>query len=118
MNGLLLPCLCAIAFLQQPAGEAAPADPHAFVEVVAARATYYVQEPVRVVLRIGFDVGFLRQNGIPLFHQRLDVPLQLHAPWLSDLSGTRVLAAAASAPAEQQRRLSLAVNDNRAVALQ
>jgi len=118
VNGLLPPCLCAIAFLQQPSGEATPADPHAFVEVVAARATYYVQEPVRVVLRIGFDAGFLRQNGIPLFHQRLDVPLQLHAPWLQDLPGTRILAAAASAPAGQQTRLSLAVNDNRAVALQ
>ena len=67
------------------------AEEHAFLELETPRDTYFVHEPIRLRLRFGVDGRFLRANMIQLFRRHLDVPVQVQAPWLRDLPGTRAL---------------------------
>ena len=53
----------------------------AFVEVVAVQDSYFRHQPAYLELRFGFEVGFLRDNLIQVFRQRLDVPAQLELDW-------------------------------------
>ena len=73
----------------------------AFVEVVAPRDRYFVQERVSLRLRFGIEKEFLRKNLIQPFRQRMDVPVRLDAPWLGDLAGTVAL------PEEPDERVKL-----------
>jgi hypothetical protein len=111
--GLSLGILAAFAAGQQvdrlPAGPGGPsAEQRAFVEVVADRKRYVVNEPVEILLRVGFDSKFFEAQSVPLFRRPMDVPIQLQAGWLDDLPGTRDLPTATSLDAE---RLSLALDD-------
>src|SRR6185295_7030519 len=66
----------------------------AFIELVAERSTAFEQQPTTVTLRFGFWREQLAQNLVPMFQQRLDLPIQLDAPWLDRLSGAFVRKAA------------------------
>ncbi len=62
----------------------AQSPPPVFVEVVPARATVYVEQPLHGVLRIGYDAAFFRDHGVDLFAQRFDLPFGLRAAWFED----------------------------------
>lgn len=109
-------CLGAALAAQQLPGPEASGAQHAFVELATPRDTYYVQESIRLRLRLGFEREFFEENGIQLFHRRLDVPLQLEAPWLENLPGAILLAGEADGPGGP--RLSFALGDDRAEAAQ
>lgn len=78
-------------------------DQYAFVEFVTPRQRYYVHEPVRLRVRIGFDASFFAANAIQLFRQPLDVPVHLQARWLRDLSGAVPLRSSTPGPGERRR---------------
>jgi hypothetical protein len=82
------------------------AGDHAFVETETARESYFVHEPIRVTLRIGFDRAFFQTNAVQLFHRRLEVPLQVLAPWIVELPGTVLRSSEARRPGR-----SIALND-------
>jgi hypothetical protein len=90
---------------------AAPERELAFVEVAAPREVFFVHEPIRLRLRVGFDATFFRSNAIQPFHQRLDVPVHLHAPWLRGLPGTVIRDDNLGGSGGQRKLLSLALND-------
>ncbi len=81
--GLWASAVCA---QEEPApGEPDPA--RVFVEVVPDHADWFVEQPVRVRVLVGFDREFFASRGVQLFRRHLDVPLQLLAPWLEELPG-------------------------------
>jgi hypothetical protein len=82
----------ALAAQQQPAPPA-----RAFVELAALPPVPYVQQPVRLQLRIGVERAFLQQQVIPTFRQPLDLPVQVRAGWLAGLPGMLWLDAAPGA---------------------
>jgi hypothetical protein len=96
-------------FLGVPARETL----HAFVEMATDRNTYFVQEPIRLVVRLGIERAFLEKNVQQLSVQSLDVPVQLVARWLDDLPGAVVLH---SEDPGRDVRQSLALNDGRGLA--
>ncbi|MEW6741545.1 MAG: hypothetical protein AB1486_02205 [Planctomycetota bacterium] len=100
--------------VQEPAGEE-----HAFVEVIAPRDSYYVQEPIPLRLRLGLDARFFQSSAIQLFRQQLDLPVQVQAPWLQDLPGTLPLEddAGGLESGGQLERRSFALNDSIATAV-
>lgn len=61
---------------------ASAAGERAFVELAAARDTFYAGEPVLVRVRVGVDREFFREFAAPLFQQRMELPVQVTAPWL------------------------------------
>jgi hypothetical protein len=97
-QALLLLCLAAFAH----------AEERAFLETETPRTTYYVHEPLRLTLRIGFDRRFFETNVVQMFSRELDVPVQVHAPWLEALEG----AIPRNTLARDGRRLSVALNDD------
>jgi len=112
---LLVPVLLGLAFVPRPApASEVPGDDHAFVEVIAERSSFFVQEPIGVVLRVGYDAEFFATSSIQLFRQSLDVPIQVRAPWLRELPGTIALEAAPDDPGASL--LSLALGDGMGVA--
>ena len=46
-------------------GSVAAAEERAFLEMETPRDTYFIQEPIRLTLRIGFDREFFRTNVVP-----------------------------------------------------
>jgi hypothetical protein len=60
----------------------AAATDRVFVETVVARPECYVGEPVRVVLRIGYDETFFERNAVQMFQREFDLPVQVDARWL------------------------------------
>ncbi len=82
----------------------------ATIEVVGPSRPLYVHERFRLVLRVTIDRDFFEKNAVPLFRQRLDVPIQAEAPWAGKLQGARVLVPEPGATARADgdlRRLSL-----------
>jgi len=63
----------------------------AFVELDSARDTYLLGEPFTLVLRFGLEAEFERAGAVQLFPRALDVPVQLHAPWLEALAGAEAV---------------------------
>ncbi len=63
-------------------------EEYAFVELSSPRAEYFLQERIRLVIRFGIDREFLRTNVIQMFARELDVPVQLHVPWIPALART------------------------------
>ena len=57
--------------------------------------TYFVHEPVALVVRVGFGEDAFRDSLLPLFRRPLDLPFQLAVPWLADLPGASVLSSGA-----------------------
>jgi len=59
-----------------------PSEPvHAFVELSAQPAMVFVEQPVRLTIRIGVEKEYLRHNLLQLFTRPLDVPVQLEFTW-------------------------------------
>jgi hypothetical protein len=81
----------------------------AFLEVDAPVGPVFLGAPFVVTLRIGIERAALARQLIQLFPQRLDVPVQLQAPWLSDLAG--------ATPADSVPALALATNAHAALVL-
>ena len=52
----------------------------AFVEVAAPKQTWFVQEPVEIVLRVGVDAAWFRANVIQTSRVQLDLPVEVSAP--------------------------------------
>lgn len=77
-----------------------------FLEMEVPRSSYHVQEPVPLVLRIGYDAQFFKDHAIQLFHRHLDVPVQLEAGWIENLPGTIPLETGSGG------RISLVLNDS------
>jgi hypothetical protein len=86
-------------------------DAYAFLEINADRESYFVQEPVTLHLRLGFDREFFEVNATQLFRQRLDVPVQLLASWLRDLPGT--IAVERAVATKGGKSFSFALNDGK-----
>ncbi len=90
---------------------------HAFIELATSRDGYYLEEPIRLTLRFGFDRVFLNDHLLQLFGRRLDVPAQVQARWLDDLPGAVLLvdaigdAPARAGGADERPRQSFALND-------
>jgi hypothetical protein len=115
MRALILLCLCWSSWLGFCPCVIADADDiaaedYAFLEMATQRDTFFVQELIRVELRIGVDARFFAENAIQLFHRRLDVPVQLEASWLDDLPGAIVIDSDAGDDAGGAR-LTFALND-------
>jgi hypothetical protein len=82
--------LCAFA---GSAGAQQPDDVRgrAVVELELARERYFVGEPIRVRLRVGFEREFLESHVVAMFQQTLDVPVQVQ--WPSEIEGALLLGA-------------------------
>lgn len=87
------------------------ADGRAFVEADLPRETCFVDETVRVRVRIGFDAAWFRSHAIPMFRREMDVPAQLEAPWLRTIPGAVVSRDEAREAADARPRLTVAAND-------
>ena len=105
---------CAAGAARPAAAQQWPFAPElaAFVEIAADRTSAYVNEPIGIELRVGFEPGFFKSNAIQTSRQELDVPVQVDLPWLADLPGVVVLDDDKPRPAHALR-MSLAVNDRR-----
>lgn len=89
-------------------------DEHAFVEISTPRDTYFVQERIELRVRLGVETRFLQTSLVQLFPQRLDVPVQLSAPWiqdLPDLRGAIALPDEVEKPVGGARRSSFALDE-------
>jgi hypothetical protein len=103
----MLLCLCVTASGQEPE---AGAEARAFLEMETPRETYFVQERVRLLLRVGFDRRYFDTNVVPMFSRPMDMKAQVRAPWLDGLPGTVALPEP-SATESSRERLSFALND-------
>lgn len=65
----------------------------AFVEVRAEPETCFVQQPLLLRLRIGYDADWFAAHAVARFQQRLDLPVEVNAPWLEELAGAAILPA-------------------------
>ncbi len=87
------------------------AEEHAFVELSAPREAYFVHQPIRLRLRIGFEKSFLQERMLQLFHQPLDVPVQVQAGWLQDLPCTIATPDEPLEPGDERRRWTIALDE-------
>ncbi len=60
-----------------------------FLEMTASSLQPYLQQAIRVQVRIGVDQAFARNQLTQRFRTQLDLPIQVEAPWLERLPGTR-----------------------------
>lgn len=77
----------------------APEDERVFLELEGPSRTVFVHETVRLVLRFGFEQGFLDAEVVQLFRQDLELPAQVLATWSDGFAGARVVPAPAAAGA-------------------
>ena len=61
------------------------------IELSVPRREVYVGEVVPLALRIELDRAFLEERMIQPFRRRLDVPVQVEAPWRGEPAGARLL---------------------------
>ena len=59
------------------------------MEVTAPKDAYYVGEQVPLTLRFGFDREYFRTNAVPLFPQRMHVPVHVQAELPGAVAPTR-----------------------------
>ncbi len=105
-TAILLPILLA---LTAPArGAELIAGERVFLEVAAEPAVIYLQQPFRVILRVGIEREFAETNLVSLFNRRMDLQLHVRAPWLLELPETERLPEVG----REAKRLSLAINDD------
>ncbi|GDY01955.1 hypothetical protein LBMAG49_12840 [Planctomycetota bacterium] len=85
----------------------------AFIETVAPSGRIFQGSLLRLYLRVGIERRTLTEHLIQIFPQRLDLPVQIDAPWLTDLPLTEKIPTTddATLPAALRRqRASLVVN--------
>lgn len=85
-------------------------EKYAFLEIAVPRESYFVQEPIKLKIRFGFEEHFVSSNLIQLFSQRLDIPVQVRAKWADELPGTVSLADNEKTSKDGQR-FSFALNE-------
>jgi hypothetical protein len=68
------------------------------VEVKADRSRYFVQQVVRVTLRVRVERSFLEKNLIQPFRRELQLPLRVDAQWLDRLPHAAILPTTKGAP--------------------
>lgn len=78
---------------------------YAFLEVETSRKSYFVNEPVRLKVRVGIDISMAR-NLLQMFNTHLDLPIQVEAPWLDDFPGGVPLELKDSARKDQVLRMA------------
>jgi hypothetical protein len=61
----------------------------AFIEWALDRDSFLIGEAFLSRLRFGLETAFLDENLLQLFQRPLDVPVQIHAPGLTELDGAR-----------------------------
>lgn len=77
----------------------AAGEPRVSLELQAEPAEVYVQQPVRLTLRIRYSRAFLAKSAVQLFQQKLDLPVHVEAEgWTVAVS--------------QDKGVSLALNDD------
>lgn len=81
---------------------------YAFLEVTAAKKSYFVNEPVRVKIRFGIDTSISR-NLLQMFNRHLDPPVQIQAPWIDEFPGG-VAVETAKIPPEQAHEIAANLN--------
>lgn len=59
---------------------------NAFLEVIASKKTYYVNEPIRITIRVGIDQA-IYSYLLQIFGRKLDLPVQVETPWLDEFPG-------------------------------
>lgn len=64
------------------------AQEQAYVQTLAEKSSYYVQEEITIRLRFGIEPSFLQNQLIQPFRRRLDLPVQIEATWLTTITGT------------------------------
>lgn len=79
----------------------------AFIELSVARERVYLHEPLRLRVRFGFEEQLFTERLVELFRRRLDLSVQVEAPWLAALPGTLAL----PAPADDPRGVTFALDD-------
>lgn len=89
--------------LENPAARDVTSSGLALLEVRTERASYFIGEPIRVVLRFGFEQEFLNSNLVALFRPPMDLPVQIVAPWIEQLPGATRVATANDAAQGTQR---------------
>ncbi|MHC5010821.1 MAG: hypothetical protein ACYTG6_07720 [Planctomycetota bacterium] len=100
--------LALLGFLPTARADEPSAEARAFVEIVTPRDTFFVHETIPVRLRFGIDRDYFDAHAVPLFRQEMDVPVQIEAPWVQELTGTTVLGEpAASDPLPARLRFVL-----------
>ncbi len=88
---LLLGLLVLLAAGVRARADEEPPEAHAFVEIQAERERVFVGEPFTLTLRIGIDRAFFTEHAVELFRRRMDLPVQVEAPWLATLPGAQRL---------------------------
>jgi len=88
--------------LENPAARDVTSSGLALLEVRTERASYFIGEPIHVVLRFGFEQEFLKSNLVALFRPPMDLPVQIVAPWIEELPGAARVATADDAAAGSQ----------------
>jgi hypothetical protein len=85
----------------------------AFVETVIDGDSFYLQQPIKVRVRLGVERPFLEKDMLQLFRQPLDIPAQLQAPWFDALQNTLVRKPRVTEPddAAHGRRLTFAFDE-------
>lgn len=91
----LILCWNCLAPPQFPLSSAGARDETAlgqvYLELHTNRQSYYVQEPISVELRFGFEETLFKNELVALFRPAMDLPVQLQAPWLANLAGAIAL---------------------------
>lgn len=105
----LLGCL-ALAGVARAGDDAAAT--RASVELQAEKDSYYVGEPIRLRLWIGYDEAYFRDHAVSKFLQPMDVPLKVEAPsfrgWVIESSTANPESRAGD---DASKRVRLALND-------
>jgi hypothetical protein len=84
---------------------------YAYLESRTERSSYYVDEPITVALRFGFERQVFESKLVALFRPPMDLPVQLEAPWLEKLSGATLLARDPGADTAASGSATFVLND-------
>ncbi len=95
----------------------ARADDLAFLTVSTDKETYFVLEPIRVRIRFGIEVEVSKTGLIQLFRRRLDLPVQVTAPWVEELSGAVLAMNQKKLSSSDPSVLGMVLNDGQSLAL-
>ncbi|MFN0204768.1 MAG: BatD family protein [Planctomycetota bacterium] len=84
---------------------------NAFLEITASKKMYYVNEPIRVTIRIGIDQA-IYSYLLQIFGRRFDLPVQVEAPWLDEFPGGVPIET--NAPQHGEQMLTMVANRSQA----
>ncbi|HTF88386.1 MAG TPA: hypothetical protein VK843_08250 [Planctomycetota bacterium] len=84
---------------------------YATLEIRCERSSYYVQEPIAIVVHFGFEKQIFEEKLVPLFRPPMDISVQVQAPWLANLSGATPLEPTETEPAQADGSKTFVLND-------